>query len=90
MPQPPNVDLGRDMTPPFKTREDPATSALHCNSFEGFHMFILDTFQLATNEDSKGFVSKNGYLQPKINLSSIIFLPFPRKDPTQNVLTNNS
>lgn len=80
----------KNMTPPFKTRENPATSALHCFSFEGFHMFILDTFQLATNEDSKGFASKNGYLQPKINLSSIISLPFPRKDPTQNVLTNNS
>ena len=86
VPQPPNVDLGKIWLHSSKPEKNPATSALHCVLLRGSICSFLDTFQLATNEDSKGFVSKNGYLQPKINLRSIISLPFPRNKTTQKCL----
>ena len=65
VPQPPNVDLGKIWLHSSKPEKIQQHLPLHCNSFEGFYIFILDTFQLATNEDSKGFVSINEILNPR-------------------------
>lgn len=83
VPQPPNVDLGRDMTPQFKTRENPATSALHCNSFEGFHMFIFGHLPIGNQWRLKRFCFKKwvSSTQDQPQFNHLLAIPEKRSHP---------
>ena len=83
VPQPPNVDLGKIWLPQFKTREKLSNicSSLFSFGVWGVPYVHFGHLPIGNQWRLKRFCFNKWNPQPKINLSSIISLPFPRKNP---------